>query len=469
MSIAIVCMVNNTALNSMQHTNLNVSFFHNETLPEKPSECPAAVKHHKSLDGPFAWNKGTQGIILSAYFYGYLITQLPGGFISFKLGGKNVLLITMLIASLFTILIPVCSKWGPVPLMICRFIVGLAHGAFWPSVSSLWILWAPGPERSRLVGSASAGSWVGNIIALPLGGYLCANGFDGGWGSIFYIFGIACFVWCVAFFFLTSDKPDNHKFISAVEKEYIIRETRSYMKSSDMKTPWKQILLSKACIAIYVAHFCSNWGIYLFLTQLPTFLKDVLKFDIKSNGLISAIPYIASSILNLLSSIISDKLITSGKLSRTNTRRLFGFIGLFVPLCSVIGLSFVTCKNPALGIALLVIGISFTAVLWGAGHLVNINEISGPFSGIVFGVSNTIATIPGIVAPYIVGLITKNETQKEWQIVFIICAIIFFIGGAFYCAFCDGHPQEWAKNKDTSTEDKKQIDTYAYENAATEF
>ena len=38
----------------------------------------------------------------------------------------------------------------------------------------------------------------------------------------------------------------------------------------------------------------------------------------------------------------------------------------------------------------------------------NINEISGPFSGIVLGVSNTIATIPGIVAPYIVGIITKN-------------------------------------------------------------
>lgn len=90
--------------------------------------------------------------------------------------------------------------------MICRFIVGLAHvnkltkfffqinsyllkGAFWPSVSSLWIFWAPSPERSRLVGSASAGSWIGNIIALPLGGYLCANGFAGGWGSIFYIFG----------------------------------------------------------------------------------------------------------------------------------------------------------------------------------------------------------------------------------------------------------------------------------------
>ena len=62
------------------------------------------------------------------------------------------------------------------------------------------------------------------------------------------------------------------------------------------------------------------------------------------NGFISAIPYIASLVLNVLSSILSDKVIQSGKLSRTNVRRLFGGIGLFVPVLAIIGLSFVN-KN----------------------------------------------------------------------------------------------------------------------------
>lgn len=43
-----------------------------------------------------------------------------------------------------------------------------------------------------------------------------------------------------------------------------------------------------------------------------------------------------------------------------------------------------------------------------AGHLVNINDISGPFSGILFGVSNTIAALPGIICPYIVGILTAD-------------------------------------------------------------
>jgi hypothetical protein len=46
-----------------------------------------------------------------------------------------------------------------------------------PSISSIWSRWAPPLERSRLAGMASAGSWIGNIIALPLAGYLCLNGF----------------------------------------------------------------------------------------------------------------------------------------------------------------------------------------------------------------------------------------------------------------------------------------------------
>ena len=43
-----------------------------------------------------------------------------------------------------------------------------------------------------------------------------------------------------------------------------------------------------------------------------------------------------------------------------------------------------------------------------SGYLVNINDISGPFSGIVFGVSNTIATIPGLISPYIASVITSH-------------------------------------------------------------
>jgi len=60
-------------------------------------------------------------------------------------------------------------------------------------MASIFVSWAPAKERTKMLGSSTSGAWVGNIIALPLAGYLCVNGFDGGWASIFYIFGMKHF------------------------------------------------------------------------------------------------------------------------------------------------------------------------------------------------------------------------------------------------------------------------------------
>ena len=40
--------------------------------------------------------------------------------------------------------------------------------------------------------------------------------------------------------------------------------------------------------------------------------------------------------------------------------------------------------------------------------MVNYNDVAGPYAGILFGMVNTIGTIPGIIAPYLVGVLTKN-------------------------------------------------------------
>jgi ACS family sodium-dependent inorganic phosphate cotransporter-like MFS transporter 5 len=68
------------------------------------------------------------------------------------------------------------------------------------------------------------------VIALPLGGYLCVNGFGGGWPSIFYIFGIAGVVWFVVWMILAGASPSEHRFISEKEKDYILKNTKAVQK-----------------------------------------------------------------------------------------------------------------------------------------------------------------------------------------------------------------------------------------------
>ncbi|CAF0884868.1 unnamed protein product [Brachionus calyciflorus] len=463
MGIAIVCMVNNTALREASVSDNHSKIVVNTSVLD--SKCKISSSHSSGLNGNFVWDKSIQGFILASYFYGYIITQIPGGWLSTKYGGKNVLGLSMLIASIFTIVTPFTARWGYIPLSVCRFIIGLAHGAFWPAQSSIFVFWAPIKERTIILGTSTSGAWIGNIIALPLGAYLCVSGFDGGWPSIFYIFGIVGCVWSILFMFIISDTPETNRFITESEKEYLINEAKKIGQAKNSKkisTPWKQIFLSKVCWATFIAHFCNNWGNYLYLTQLPSFMKDVLKFDIKSNGLMSAIPYVACALFTAVLGIVSDRLMSKNIISRKKLRKLFNGIGLAVPAAAVICLSFVDCSLPYLGVACLTVGLAFNGFYWAAGPLVNINDIGGKFSGLIFGITNTFGTLPGIICPFIVGFITKNRTQAEWQIVFIICACIYCVGALVYWIFCESEIQPWAviKNDDDDDVNKKKENVF---------
>lgn len=467
MSVAIVCMVNNTEIKRQIAVSRGIDLSFNSleanssiALVTEAHQCMFKEQaNQKAFDGPYAWNKKIQGLILSAYFYGYITTQIAGGFLSIKFGAKIVLAIAILIGSLLTMLSPVASGISPWVLFACRFFTGVAHGAFWPAMSSLWAHWAPPTERSRLVGIANAGSQIGNVAALSLGGLLCVKGPFGGWPSIFYFFGGFGLIWFVLWIALTSKSPRDHRFISEREREYILDSTKDGISSSGAqpKTPWLEILKSKSFWGLVLAHSTSNFGTYLFLTQLPTYMKEVLKFDIKSNGALSSLPYIAFWFFIVASSVIGDKLYQSGRLSKTAVRKIFNTLGLIVPMGAVIALSFVTCAQPYVGVALLTLGLAFTGCGYGAGFMVNYNDIAGSFAGLVFGMSNTPGTVSGIVAPSFVGILTQNQLQSEWRLVFIITAVVYLVGAIGYLILGSGELEEWAKKKPSRQDAEESI------------
>jgi ACS family sodium-dependent inorganic phosphate cotransporter-like MFS transporter 5 len=87
---------------------------------------------------------------------------------------------------------------------------------------------------------------------------------------------------------VSSNSPGSNRFIRKKEKDYIEEQTKETMeafKESEKGAPWLKILSSKPAAAIFFGHSCSNWGTYLFLTSLPTYMKEILKFDVKSVNL----------------------------------------------------------------------------------------------------------------------------------------------------------------------------------------
>ena len=120
--------------------------------------------------------------------------------------------------------------------------------------------------------------------------------------------------------------PDEHPFITVGERRHITG-TETEGPKMIRKTPWGQILRSKAMWAIFTAHVAQNFSFYLLLNDLPTYLQEILHFKIEENGFLSALPYLSLWISVPMSSILADLLRQRNILSTTGTRRLFNSIG----------------------------------------------------------------------------------------------------------------------------------------------
>lgn len=81
----------------------------------------------QSSDGEYVWDTTLQGYLLSSFFYGYVITQIPFGILAKRYGSKYFLGIGMLINSIFGLLVPISAHWGFYWLMAVRFIQGLGE------------------------------------------------------------------------------------------------------------------------------------------------------------------------------------------------------------------------------------------------------------------------------------------------------------------------------------------------------
>lgn len=76
----------------------------------------------------FDWDEATQGIILGSFYYGYVLTHVPGGMLAERYGGKWLLGLGLLSTALCTLLTPVVVKAGGSPaLIVLRIVEGLGE------------------------------------------------------------------------------------------------------------------------------------------------------------------------------------------------------------------------------------------------------------------------------------------------------------------------------------------------------
>ncbi|KAF5269201.1 hypothetical protein FQR65_LT02502 [Abscondita terminalis] len=353
----------------------------------------------------FNWDSKVQGYILSSFFYGYLLTQIAGGWIATRLGGKRVFGIGVAATSAFTIITPFAAKQSFYLLLAFRVVEGIFEGVTYPCLHAVWSQWAPPLERSRLATIAFAGSYVGTVISMPVCAFL-ADAF--GWETIFYVFGVVGLLWFVLWWVIVAESPIKDRFITKSELNYIQESLGNQQAPPKVKHPWKSILTSMPVWAIVVAHFSENWGFYTLLTQLPTFMKDVMHFELETSGFVSAIPYLTVSFSLFFAGQLADWLQTKGIFTTTQVRRIFNSGAYVAQTLFMLGAGYLL--SPVGTTICLCFAVGLGGFAW-AGFGVNHLDIAPQHASILMGISNTFGTIPGIVSPIITGYIVTTPVR----------------------------------------------------------
>nr|XP_021405700.1 vesicular glutamate transporter 1 [Lonchura striata domestica] len=356
----------------------------------------------------FNWDPETVGMIHGSFFWGYIVTQIPGGFIAQKFAANRVFGLAIVSTSVLNMLIPSAARTHVGCVIAVRVMQGLVEGVTYPACHGIWSKWAPPLERSRLATTAFCGSYAGAVVAMPLAGVLVQYT---GWSSVFYVYGSFGVFWYLFWVLVSYESPAQHPTISAEERKYIEESIGESAGSNPLllATPWRHFFTSMPVYAIIVANFCRSWTFYLLLISQPAYFEEVFGFEISKVGLLSALPHLVMTIVVPIGGQIADLLRSRGLMSTTNVRKMMncGGFGMEATLLLVVGYS----HSRAVAISFLVLAVGFSGF-----------AISGGDSG-----------TGGFC------------TREEWQWVFLIAALVHYGGVAFYGAFASGEPQPWAE------------------------
>jgi len=369
-----------------------------------------------AMQAQLGWTETQKGLVLSSFFIGYLLLMLVSSALANRFGGKIVLGVAVLWWSLFTALTPPAALASLSALMLARIGLGFGEAAVFPACINLIGRWVPPLRRSSAVALVMSAAPLSTVIALPLTGFLIRSH---GWPAPFYLFGAISIVWALLWFMLIKGgagvAPDASAARSAI--------------------PWKRILTSAPVWAIVITNSCFNWSFYLLLAWLPSYLKHTFGVSLVNAGLLSAAPWLASFLVANAAGAIADRMLRAGR-SATFVRKLMQTLGL------TLGGVFLSLLPAAASITIAVILTTCAAgtfALCFAGYAPNGFDLSPRYADVIWGLSNTVGTLPGIFGVFLTGWLVDHT--GTFAAPFYVTTGVSFLGALVFLVFASGQRQ----------------------------
>jgi ACS family sodium-dependent inorganic phosphate cotransporter len=374
-----------------------------------------------AMQEQFGWSETTKGLVLSAFFVGYMLFMIPGGWLANRIGGKLVLGVAVVWWSVFTLLTPVAAMVSLPVLIAARILMGAGEAAMYPAAYNLYSRWVPQQERSRAVALLIGGIPLGTLIALTTTGWIVERW---GWPMVFYLFGAIGFAWWFAWRAFAHDDPARDPRVGAAERALLLAQTPAPRPAGAV--PWNVLLRSSAVWALFINHFCSNWVLYMLAMWLPSYFHSVLGFNLRSSGLLSAAPWLTMFVVGSLAGFVADRLVAGG-VDLTTVRKIMQITGLLGAALCLLAVQGVTTPGPA--VTLMCGALGFIACTW-SGFVPNHLDIAPRYADVLMGITNTAGTVPGIIGVYVTGWLI--DATGGYDAAFVLCAAVEVVGAVVW-------------------------------------
>ncbi len=321
------------------------------------------------------------GALMSGYFVGYTLGQIPWGIISDRYGSRRAMTLSILGVSLSTLFFGYSSN---IQIAVAfRFISGLlGAGIFVPSVK-LVSSWFDSEERGTAIGLLNIGGSTGNIAASWIVPLLSASMNWRGSLKLMGVFGVCSAM--ISFYFLKDRGGASTKRMSI--KDIPVREPSFWYMS--------------------FVQFIRLGSYYTFIAWMPLVLKEEYGLSIVATSGAMSLLNLAGIVSNPVGGIVADRFGEKRVLMvgffcltlfiflftfRTGTPLLYGLVFL-------LGWFINFTRSPA---------FSIIPALFGA-------ETAGSISGI----NNTFASFGALVLPFVLGYVrdTTNSYNIGWYCV----------------------------------------------------
>lgn len=328
------------------------------------------------------------GALGSAFFLLFSISGIVVGFLSNRVSTKAIMLAMSIIWA--ATLLPMAGTVTFTVLLASRVVLGAAEGPAFPIAIHAVYKWFGDAKRAVPSSVVACGAAFGTGVVAPLLTWVIVHF---GWHVAFMVLSALGFCWAIAWLILGKDGPLDRVVGGA---------------DSTLKIPYSQLLSSRTALGVFIAGFGAYWIIALNIVWLANYLIRGLHLTPSDAAWLVLLPSVTQMVLAPVCALISQGMTKAGYSSRYS-RGLFGSACVMIAGVAMICLPLVPMG--VLKIALIALSFSIGSVIFTLGTTL-IGEISPPSQrGAMLGITNSIHTVAGLIAPVAMGIIVDVGTN----------------------------------------------------------